>query len=168
MIITSNKIRSTIITSSRSERRVSMISVNTCALSAITASLPFSYFRALLELVLVLQPGIQPLQMRLVPEHIGFLFHFDRPRHPVPYQKRVADIFQDRTTAAAHTPALRQFPRDRLGRIKDAGNLAFVPGEDDALGQRLATRMEPVRRQALQADRAAGRNLVIFITGPVR
>src|SRR5436190_22699596 len=34
-------------------------------------------FRALLEFVLVLQPGIQSLKMRLVPTHIGFLRYFD-------------------------------------------------------------------------------------------
>jgi hypothetical protein len=83
----------------------------------------------------------------------------------VPHQKRVADILQDRTTAAAHAPALRQFPRERLGRVKDAGNLAFVPGEDNALGQHLGDQDQPLRREALQADRAARRNLLIFITG---
>jgi hypothetical protein len=83
----------------------------------------------------------------------------------VPYQKRVADILQDRATAAAHTATLRQFPRERFSRVEYRGHLALVPGEDNALGQHLGDQDQPLRREALQAYRAAWRNLLILLTG---
>ena len=129
-----------------------MISVNTCAVSAITASLRFSDSARSFKLVLVLQPGIQPLQMRLVPEDVGLLFRL----RPAP------------TPGAGPTSALpicfrieRRLPRMRPLRAssrangsvvsKTAGNLALVPRQNDALRQRLADQDQPLRREALQA-----------------
>ncbi len=48
---------------------------------------------------------------------------------------------------------------------KTAGDLALMPRQHDALGQRLADQDQPLRRQALQIDRTAGRNLIVLLGG---
>ena len=57
--------------SSRSERLVSMISASVVAVSAITVELPVQGLDALAELVFVFQAGIEPLEVGPVPEYVG-------------------------------------------------------------------------------------------------
>jgi len=71
------------ISSSRSDRLVSMISSQYLSGFGNHAELVVQRFRPLLELVLVFQARIEPLKVGLVPEHVGFLRHFDWSRHPV-------------------------------------------------------------------------------------
>src|SRR5687767_15795717 len=72
-------------------------------------------------------------------------------------------MLQDRAAAATHPAAARQFSRERLRGIKHAGNLTLVPRQDDALRKRFANQNKALRREALQANRSAGRNLVLLV-----
>ena len=59
-------------------------------------------------------------------------------------------------------PALRQLSRERFGHVEYRSDLSLVPRQHDAFRQRFADQDQPLRRQALQVDRAAGRNLVVL------
>ena len=96
------------IISSRSERRVSMISVRTCAVSAMTASLRLSDSARSFSSYSSSSLRIEPLELRLVPEDVGLLGHFDRTRDAMPDRQRIADVLEDRAAAATHPPALAQ------------------------------------------------------------
>ena len=52
-----------------------------------------------------------------------------------------------------------------LHDVEDAGRLALVAGERGALGERVGDDDEPLRRERLQVDRAARRNLVLLVGG---
>ena len=122
-------------------------------------------FRALLQFVLVLQPRIQPLEFRLVPENVRLFRDCDGSGYPVTHRQCVADVLEDRPAATADPPALRQFPRKRLGGVEYGSHLALVPGKDDALGQHFRDQDQPLRREALQADRTARRDRLVLLSG---
>ena len=88
-------------TSSRIERCVSIRSVSAFAVSATTASLRLIALGALLQLVLVLEAGVEAPEVRPVPEHVGLLLDRDPARDPVLHEQRVADVPQ-------HLPAPRR------------------------------------------------------------
>jgi len=62
--------------------------------SPITWSLRWSPF-ALAQLVFVFEPGVEPLQVRSVPERIRLFLDGDASRDALAHQESVADLLED-------------------------------------------------------------------------
>ena len=83
--------------------------------------------RALLELVLVLELGVEPLQPGAIPERVRLLRHGGAPRHAMLHQRRcVANMLEDRAPAARRATGAGQLPRKRLDQIESAGNFVLI------------------------------------------
>ena len=117
---------------------------------------------ALLQLVFVLEAGIEAFQVGAVPQHVRLLLHGDAARHALAHQQGLADLLED-PAPVPRAPALFGKVSDRgLHELEGGGGLPLVAGE----GRRSWTRASAmtIRRSVescLMIDRAAGRDLVV-------
>ncbi len=104
--------------------------------------------------------GVEPFEVRLVPEDVGLLGHFDRAGNTMPHRQRIADVLEDRGAAAAYAPALgearartarscRTPPRPRARAVparrsspapRRPGSAAPATGSADRSGRRAGSR----------------------------
>jgi hypothetical protein len=100
----------------------------------------------LLQLVLVLEPGIEAFEVGPVPEHVRLLLHGHAARHPVLNQEPVADQLQDRSPVARRPPLLGKAARQRLDHVEHRRDLAFVAAERGALRERVGDHEQALGR----------------------
>ena len=118
---------------------------------------------ALLELVFVLQPRVEPLQTGPLPQHVGLFVDRHQPGDALLDQERIADVLEDRPAAAGPAPALGKLPRQRLDHVEHLGDVTFVVREDHAGGERIRDQQGVLVGQALQRDRAAWQDQLILV-----
>src|SRR5581483_5840073 len=79
---------------------------------------------ALDQLVLVLEPAVEALEVRALPEDVGLFAHGDAAGYAMLHQQRLADHLQDGAAAAGRSAPRRQSRRERLQRIEHGRDLA--------------------------------------------
>ena len=89
------------------------------------AQLAFQGQVPLLELILVLEPYIEPLQIGLVPEEIGLFSHLHTAHHTLLDEQRDADVSQE-VTALAGSATFIEVNRKGLDKIEGSGHPCLV------------------------------------------
>src|SRR5262249_14783964 len=120
-------------------------------------------FGAFFQLIFVLEPRIEPIQVLTVPDHVGFFSDANASRQAVLHQERIADMSQDGSAATMEAAFFSKLAGERLDDIEHAGDFAFVSGQDDALRQRVGDDDQMLRRNRFEEHRTARQNLVLLI-----
>ena len=141
------------------------MSVSAWAVSTITSSLRFKALAALLQLIFVLEPGIEAFEIGPVPEHVGLFLDRHAARNAMLGEQGLADQAQHRAAAERRAPAAGERRRERLDHVEHRIDLALVAPERDGLGQSVGDDEKALRRQVLHLDRAAGRREIVEFRG---
>src|SRR5262249_32306160 len=120
---------------------------------------------AFLELVLPFQSGVQPLEVRMVPQHVGLFGNGDASRNPVLNQKSIADMLEHSPATAGRAPPLGELTRKGLDRIEPGRDFSLVTGQDHAFRKRVTDDQDPLERQNLEVDGSSRRDLLVSLLG---
>src|SRR5262249_2643018 len=117
---------------------------------------------ALLEFVFILKPGVEPLEIRPVPKHVGLFRHRNQTRYALLNEQRVSDVLQDRPASARGAAVLGQFARQWFGGVEDGTDVPFVVRQNQIRCQRIGDDEYVLGQQRLQRDDTGWRDLFIF------
>src|SRR5713101_9052942 len=116
---------------------------------------------ALGELVLVLEPRVESLELGMVPQHVGLLLDLDAPDHAVLRQQHAADLLQQAMRLRAGAAGALQPVGQRLDPVEGFGDAALVMREDQALRQHVGDDLQSLGRGFAQRNAARGIDLIL-------
>ena len=132
--IVSIRISAMIIRSSRNDRSVSIMSARACAVSEMTGQFTGQEVGALLQLIFILKPRVEPLEVRPIPKYVGLFRHRDQARNALLNEQRIADVLQERPASAGRAavfgqlrePAARWTSKTALTLRSSCARIRFV------------------------------------------